>query len=107
MVVVLVVVVPRSTYYMLVTFEVSKFNGTFRLEAPQNMPLEVKWKKACEERRRQARRERGAGSCCHARSTREATSRAHPPSSDQRTAAHRQSRGAVAVAWRRVALCLL
>ena len=33
MVVVLVVMVPRSTYCMLVTLEVSKFNGTFRLEA--------------------------------------------------------------------------
>ena len=42
MVVVLVVVVPRSTYAMSVTFEVSKFNGTFRLEASANMLLEVK-----------------------------------------------------------------
>ena len=36
-VVLVVVVVPRSTYAMSVTAEVSKFNGTFRLEAPRNI----------------------------------------------------------------------
>ena len=87
MMVVMVVVPPRSTCRMSVTFEVSKFNGMLKVDAPRNIPLEVagrEKRRKCEKRGREKRlgkprRSHAITRCAHGRGAAEGPSAAYLP----------------------------